>query len=263
MLQQYLVAIYQWLSTVFVKVLAVWCVAYVVTIIWARLTKMQSDKTSFASPRREAVLSLLVMVVVLPLLFITNSIIDRAGDAPYITKLLVQLLAQVLMCSPAIVALIVRRQGAATVGLSRHNLPKLFLLGVCLSIVTALLFAIMPFPDGKTPAQDEPLTIQRCLYLITVFAVSALGHEFVYRGYLQTRLQAWGGEFKGLLISSLVYSVWHLPRFLGTYNWLTMFVQMVALFVFGLILGKIRQRTGSIIPAAFFHASSDIAQTFW
>ena len=263
MLQQYLVAIYQWFSTAFIKVLAVWCVACLLTIVWTRWAKMRSRHTHFTSPGREAMLSLLVMVAILPLLFIANTVIERTEDASLIVRFLVQTLAQVLIASPAMVTLMVRRQGAVTVGLSGHDLPKLFWLGACLSMVTVLLFAVIPMPGGPSSVQDEPLTVQRCLYLVAVFAVSALGHEFIYRGYLQTRLMAWGGEVKGLLVSSLVYALWHLPRFLGVYNRLTILVQIIGLFVLGLVLGEIRRRSGSIIPSAFFHAASDSALTLW
>jgi membrane protease YdiL (CAAX protease family) len=203
------------------------------------------------------------VAVIFPLLFLINALIDRASDAPLVTKLLVQIAAQVLMCSPAIVALIIRRQNAATVGLTRRNLPQLLLLGTCLSIVTVLLFAIVPIPGPDPPAQDTPLTAGRCMYIILTMAVSAFAHEFVYRGYLQTRLAAWGGESRGLLFSALVYTFWHLPRFLGMFNWLTILVQILGLFALGLALGEIRRRTGSIVPSAFFHAANDIALTIW
>ena len=153
------------------------------------------------------------------------------------------------------------RQGTATVALSSQSLPKLFGLGVCLSVVTALLFAVIPVPSGSSSIQDEPLTVQRGIYLVAVFAVSALGNEFIYRGYLQTRLMAWAGEVTGLLLSALIYALFHLPRFLGLYNGLTILVQMIGLFVLGVVPGETRRRTRSIIPSTFFHAASDSALT--
>jgi membrane protease YdiL (CAAX protease family) len=261
MLQQALVAIYQWFTTAFVRVLVVWCVACLLTIIWTRRAQIGPRQDHFTSPGREATLSLLVMAAILPLLFVGNMVIERASDASLFVRFLVQILAQVLVASPAVVALMVRRQGAVTVGLSGQNLPKLFGLGVCLSVVTVLLFTAIPAPGGSSRVQDEPLTVQRGIYLVAVFAVSALGHEFIYRGYLQTRLMAWAGEVTGLLLSALVYALFHLPRFLGVYNALTILVQMIGLFVLGLVLGEIRRRSGSIIPSAFFHAASDSALT--
>jgi membrane protease YdiL (CAAX protease family) len=263
--QQYLGAICQWFSTAFIRILAVWCVGYVMTIVWARLIKTdsQSNTIGFTQPKREAKISLFVMAVVFPLLFAINSLIDRTSDASIIKNLLVQGAAQILMCGPAILALLMRRQGPATVGLARRNLPQLLLLGACLAVVTGFLFAVTPIPGENPPEQDKPLTVERCVFLVSTMTVSAFAHEFLYRGYLQTRLTAWSGELGGLLLSSLVYTLWHLPRFLGVFNWLTVLVQTFSLFVLGLVLGEIRRRTGSIVPSAFFHAANDIALTIW
>jgi membrane protease YdiL (CAAX protease family) len=265
--KQCLAAIYGWFTTAFIRMLAVWGAACALTIVWARLTKAGPASSGpafrFTRPGREATFSLLVVALILSLLFPLNTLVDRAGDAPLVTKLLVQIVVQVLMCSPVIFALIIRRQNAATVALARRNLPQLLLLGVCLSIVTVLLFAILPIPGPNPPAQDTPLTAGRCAYIILTMAISAFAHEFVYRGYLQTRLAAWGGESRGLLFSALVYTFWHLPRFLGMFNWLTILVQILGLFALGLALGEIRRRTGSIVPSTFFHAANDIALTIW
>ncbi len=247
MLRQYLVAIYQWFSMAFIRMLAVWCIARLLTMAWTRWAKMESRHRLFTSPRREALLSLLVMTAILPLLFIANMVIERTADASLMLRFLLQVLAQVFVAGPAILALMLRRQGADTAGLSGHDLPKVLGLGACLAIVTVLLFALIPMPDAYSSPQGQAFTLQPGLYLVSVLAVSALGHEFAYRGYLQTRLMAWVGEGKGLLLSSLVYALWHLPRFLGMYNWLTILVQAIGLFTLGLVLGEIRRRSGSII----------------
>ena len=204
------------------------------------------------------------MIALLPLLLALNPLVDAVDDTRLLVRLLVASGCQLLMCIPIIVVMVIRHQRLETVGVSCKNLPTLLALGVVLAITTAILFAAISALDkNTTPTQIELLTIQRCVYLIAVSFVSAIAHEFIYRGYLQTRLTAWGGSVKGLLASSLIYSLWHLPRFLGTYNWITMLVQFVALFVFGLALGEVRRRTGSIIPSILFHASNDVAQTLW
>ena len=264
MISQYLAVIWQWVSTVLMKTLAVWLVVTLLAIIWVRLGKIHPDDTHLASAKRQAILSLLIMIALFPLPFALNPLIDAVDDAPLLVKLLVTSGCQLLLCIPIIVVLAIRHQRLETAGISGKNLPMLLALGVVLAITTAILFAAISALDkNTTPTQVEPLTSQRCLYLIAALAISAIAHEFIYRGYLQTRLAAWGGSAKGLLASSLIYSLWHLPRFLGTYNWITMLVQFVALFVLGLALGEVRRRTGSIIPSILFHAGNDVAQTLW
>src|SRR5690606_33050847 len=61
MLGQYLAVIWQWISTAFVKLLAVWFLVTLVAIVWVRLTRISPDDAPLASPKREAILSLFVM----------------------------------------------------------------------------------------------------------------------------------------------------------------------------------------------------------
>ena len=199
MLRQYLAVIWQWMSTAFVKILAVWSVVTLLAIVWVRLKKIHPDDAHLASPKREAILSLLVMIALLPLLFALNPLIDAVDDTRLLVKLLVASGCQLLMCIPIIVVMVIRHQRLETVGVSGKNLPTLLALGVVLAITTAILFAAISALDkNTTPAQTEPLTTQRCLYLIAISFVSAIAHEFIYRGYLQTRLAAWGGSVKEL-----------------------------------------------------------------
>jgi len=264
MLQGYLAVIWRWLSEVFVKTLVVWCAVTLLAIAWARARRIRPDQAGLVSPRREALLSLLVMVVVLALLFPLNRLVAAAARSPPLQRLAVTAATQLLMCAPVLAVLIARCQGFETVGLSRRDLPTFVALGLVMALVTtALIAAISRLDPGPAAASTEPLTALRVIHLVVASTLSALAHEFIYRGYLQARWTAWAGGVAGLLLSSLIYSFWHAPAFWGQYNWITMLVQFVALFVFGLLLGLIRERTGSIIPGALFHAANDIAYTLW
>jgi membrane protease YdiL (CAAX protease family) len=196
------------MSTAFVKTLAVWSVVTLLAIVWVRLKKVRPDNVHFASPKREAILSLLIMIALFPLPFALNPLIDAVDETPLLVRLLVVSGCQLLMCTPIIAVLVIRHQRLETVGISCENLPTLLTLGVALAFVTTILFAaISVLGKSAMSTQAERLTIQRRLYVIAVFIVSAIAHEFIYRGYLQTRLTAWAGSLKGLLASSLIYSV--------------------------------------------------------
>ena len=89
MLGQYLTVIWQWMSTAFVKILAVWSVVTLLAIVWVRLKRIHPDDAHLASPKREAILSLLVMIALLPLLFALNPLVDAVDDSQLLVKLLV------------------------------------------------------------------------------------------------------------------------------------------------------------------------------
>lgn len=267
MVRQYLLIIWQWMSTAFIKMLVVWCVAALISFLWSRWSrpkKMPSQEVVFPAPKREGLLSLGVMLGLLVLLFILQ-LIRLPEEAPFLSKGAVLTGTLLLLCFPVVVVLRLRRQGWETVGLARANLTTMLLLGVVLAFVTLLFFAALSaLSQHTTLAPTRPVTPQRLLYLITSFTLSALAHEFIYRGYLQTRLSAWGGTTRGLLASALIYALWHWPKFVQVgFNGITMLVQFVALFALGLALGSIYRSTRSIIPAALFHASNDLAQTLW
>jgi membrane protease YdiL (CAAX protease family) len=263
-IEQTLAVIAQWFATHFVKTLAIWCIAYLLAFVWTRLAKWRPIRVAFELPRREAACSLLIAVPTLGLLFILTAAINLPDDVSLGKKLLVDAGAYTLMCLPVILVLIVKRQRLATAGLSRQNMPGLLLLGVCLAAVTLFCFAGLSALDRGTVAEAERWTAQRRLYTILTFSLSAFAHEFIYRGYLQTRLEAGWGRLAGLLAASAIYAAWHLPYLWeAQFNGLTIFVQLVGLLALGLVLGGIRQLTGSIIAPAFLHAASDIGHTLW
>lgn len=86
----------------------------------------------------------------------------------------------------------------------------------------------------------------------------AFSEEILFRGYIQTRLNSvfdrpkrffgvnWGA---GLVISSVLFGLWHLGWESGTPAWPHVLWTMFA----GLILGFVREKSGSILAPAILH----------
>lgn len=88
--------------------------------------------------------------------------------------------------------------------------------------------------------------------------VVALPEEFFYRGYLQTRLRdAWpqGRRFLGarlgpaFWLTAVLFALGHLAIFQ---------VWRLAVFFPALVFGWMRERSGSVVGAALFHAASNL-----
>lgn len=94
--------------------------------------------------------------------------------------------------------------------------------------------------------------------------------ELVFRGYIQSRLneafgrprQFLGVSFGvGIIISSLLFGLVHTMNantfnpFLGKYS-LDIFWGIIA-FMIGLVLGFVREKTGSIVAPALLHGALD------
>lgn len=99
-------------------------------------------------------------------------------------------------------------------------------------------------------------------WFIDQLFVVALPEEFFYRGYLQTRLRdAWpqGRKFLGgrlgpaFWLTALLFALGHLAIFQA---W------RLSVFFPALIFGWMRERTGTVIGAALFHAACNLYVRF-
>ena len=79
--------------------------------------------------------------------------------------------------------------------------------------------------------------------LLCFAALPAFSEEWLFRGYVQTRLAQRWSPWLAILVSSLLFSVIHVDP-----------AHVISVFPFGLWLGYISWRSGSIIPAMLAHA---------
>lgn len=137
--------------------------------------------------------------------------------------------------------------------------PPINLAGLALALV------LLSRPAAAAPAGSFPIT------LIFFLAFVAPGEELLFRGYIQTRLdQAFGKPFHfggihwgpGLLISALLFGLWHVltPFAVAFFNggftpvWPWAFWTVFL----GILLGYLRERTGSLAAPALLHAVLNI-----
>lgn len=98
----------------------------------------------------------------------------------------------------------------------------------------------------------------RALLLGLLEQIAFIGgaEELFWRGYLQERLGAWLGKYRGWLVASLIFgaghlvSLWSHPGMSPTLQNLGLLLQTTA---GGLILGFIYLRARSIVPGAIVH----------
>lgn len=100
--------------------------------------------------------------------------------------------------------------------------------------------------------------------LVYTFIFVAFGEEILFRGYIQSRVnEAFGRPYIffgvnwgwGLIIGSLLFGIWHILNpfnpFIGQFD--LMWQWGLWTFFLGLILGFIRERTGSVLGPAILH----------
>ena len=84
---------------------------------------------------------------------------------------------------------------------------------------------------------------------------AAFIEETFYRGWLQTLLTRRTGAFIAIVITSLIFALSHLIALTG---WLR-----VATFFPGIIMGYLRFKGGSVMPAIIYHALCNIWAVWW
>ena len=122
-------------------------------------------------------------------------------------------------------------------------------------------------PDG-VPVPPTGVVIASQLIAIpfaaaTINAVMAFGEELGWRGFLVPALRQYG-TWPALLMSGVVWGVWHAPVILLGYNFgrtdLTGVLIMVGGCVaWGILLGWLRLRSASVWPAVFAHGAINAA----
>ncbi len=116
------------------------------------------------------------------------------------------------------------------------------------------VFTLIPltFVAVKWPGQDLPrtLALSSVLNYSAVGILAAIVEETFFRGWLQTIIRRNLSAILTILLVSLIFSLSHL--FAAT-HWLRL-----ATFFPGLVMGFLKERTGSIFPGILYHSLGNI-----
>lgn len=162
-------------------------------------------------------------------------------------------------------------RGAPPVGFELRPADVLYVpLGLVLQIALAVLMlpvSMLLFPEGGPPqelvdliAQVDSLQVAVGLALAGII-LTPVTEELLYRGVLLRALEQRGRRF-ALVVSSLVFSAIHVSGLDMDRLWQSAVVVLPPLFLIGLILGWITQRSGRLGPAVFLHSGYNLLAVF-
>jgi membrane protease YdiL (CAAX protease family) len=152
-------------------------------------------------------------------------------------------------------------------------IPALLLLGAALCVLGGVqqldpTFSLIREQAARSgqPVPPPPPMAVAVLLALPVFVVvplvnmlAAIGEELGWRGYLWARLAPLGPRRAALLIG-VIWGVWHAPLIAMGYNYpdsplLGPLLMTGFTVVYGVVLGWLRARSGSVWPAALAHGA--------
>ena len=131
--------------------------------------------------------------------------------------------------------------------------------GLAVSLIWCWVVTLLiPVPGaGPTEGQGYPFPQVLLVFagLLALWAAAIAGEEGMFRGWMQTQLEARGPTWFSILLPALLFGLRHLPLDLytghaGQAGWA---VRLLQLYGLALIMGLIRWRTRSIAPTVVLH----------
>ena len=157
--------------------------------------------------------------------------------------------------------LVIKKQGAETVGLKKGNIKLSLIMGITLAVILFFCNCLSDIIfEGQVFIPFKTILI----YIIYFFTVG-LCEEVIFRGYILTRLYGMvRNVFIDILLSGVFFVLMHFPFRMIAYN-MSFFElaanvpYMIDLFVTSLVLSFIRVKSDSLYGAIIPHWISDLS----
>jgi len=172
--------------------------------------------------------------------------VSPAGPGDVIGQLFVALFA----IGPVVFAMHRRREPFASAGASADNLGRSLIVGLFLvAAVAGWRFLVEPPPDIASFFHHANH------WLFLQFVIVGFVEEFVYRGYLQTRLVGWLGPVQGWVLASVLMAMAHAGHRVAALGMAgeEALLSAAALVPISLFLGFVMLRTRSIVAPGILH----------
>lgn len=123
--------------------------------------------------------------------------------------------------------------------------------------VVTLLIPVPQVSSGEGQVYPLPQLLLLLLGLLALWGAAIVGEEGMFRGWMQTQLEASGPTWLSILLPALLFGLRHLPLDLytghaGLAGWAA---RLLELYGWALVLGLIRWHTHSIAPTVILHGA--------
>ncbi|WP_040191227.1 CPBP family intramembrane glutamic endopeptidase [Clostridium culturomicium] len=234
------------------------CLSIIIIIkIFDKLMKLEKEDVEIYQLNKSTVFSLIAVFTYIILSFIYLKYFESVFPQNGILK---SIIVKVGILSPTILFIILNKEKLSSLGISKKNILNSIIIGLICSLVYMVTYIIINNSNYFLAISriDFKLFVS-LLYLFVYCMVIAIVEEFLYRGYLQTRLVASYGNKRGLLFSTIIFTLMHLPQWMSNNNFSISITDILLQgsgilplsFVFGYLYMKTKNLTSCIILHTF------------
>jgi membrane protease YdiL (CAAX protease family) len=162
----------------------------------------------------------------------------------------------------SVMARLARSEGFADLGLRRgQGVGRALVIAVVHPFLVGAVAYGLAWVTGLTELRSLPLGGWAALFaaMLVLNSLLSTGEELGWRGYLLPHLVE-AGVPHPVLVSSLVWALWHVPLFLwggfvqdGPHPVTTTVLMLTGATALGYVLGRLRLDSGNVWPAAVLH----------
>jgi membrane protease YdiL (CAAX protease family) len=161
-----------------------------------------------------------------------------------------QFIYALIAFAPILIIMRRRRESLASAGVSAANLGRSLVVGAFLvSVFVGWCFLVSRRCDAGNLSRISSL------WALLQFAIVGFAEEFAYRGYLQTRLIGWLGNYRGWILASVLMAMAHIAHRVAALHMTggEALLSSASLIPISLFLGYIMLRTQSIVAPGLLH----------
>jgi membrane protease YdiL (CAAX protease family) len=220
----------------------------------SKLLRCKATDSGISQPRRSAIHAVIAVGISMSILFLLMLPQILTAKPPASTHkphhpfaLAPQIFLLALYAVPAGIFMFRDRENLRSVGISRVNFWQAAVIGV---VLTAFTF----YDEFRQGWHVSELSCSTQAIALVFYSFVGFGEEFLFRGYLQTRLVAWLGTARGLLSASFFMAFFHFPgRLLQGMGFLDSFVSCTHLVPVSLLMGFVMLQTGNLLAPGIHH----------
>ncbi len=247
------------LQNLFAQSFALFLVGLAVYML-SRALKIQTPVWTFGDAKRSALWGLVAFILASLMVFsFSRSANPRSGpihiryDSGGFVN---QAITYLILATPALIIMFARKEPWESSGVTRRNLLRSCFIGVGIGGVSI-------FTSDTLAGIERGLNANH-IWALLYYAVVGFGEEFLFRGYLQTRLVGWLGQGWGWPVASGLMAMMHLGQRINIQGLSSQeaLVSSALLIPISLFMGYVMMRTGNIVAPGIAHTFADWVGVF-